>query len=118
MNRWSYSIANDQFGVNEYSPPTPTTPPQRVSEARSKTTPVAVGKTSYCSPGPAAPPFTYSRKLFQEYPTCPVNRPIASIRVRLEAPAKNGMSDGFEPFKSAQLPWASKPNTKAALCQR
>src|SRR3982074_3826221 len=118
MNRWSYSIANDQFGVNEYSPPTPTTPPQRVSEARSKTTPVAVVKPSYLSRVTAAPPFTYSRKLFQEYPTCPVNSPIASIRVRLEGPQTNGQRPGFERFKSAQLPRASKPNTKAALCQR
>src|SRR3977135_4596251 len=113
MNKWSYSVSNDHFGVNEYSPPTPTTPPRRVAEARSKTTPVAVVKPSYLSRVTAAPPFTYSRKLFQEYPTCPVNSPIASIRVRLEAPAKNGISEGFEPFKSAQLPWASKPNTKA-----
>src|SRR5438105_14227990 len=116
MNRLSYSTATDQFGANPNSRPVPTTPPQRVSFAESNSTPVAVTVPRYLSSVTAAPPFTYQRTLFQAYPTWPVNRPNASI---LELFLQAGMKPlTLDPFKSAQSPCASRPNTQPALCQR
>src|SRR5882724_7890035 len=104
----------DQFGANPNSRPVPTAPPQRVSVARSNTTPGF--KPSYLSLVTAAPPFTYQRTLFQAYPTWPVNKPSASILDRLTNGAR--MALVFDPRKLAQSPWASTPNTHALLCQR
>jgi hypothetical protein len=44
LSMWVAPKGADQFGANEYSPPIPTTAPQRVSSARSVRTPVAVNE--------------------------------------------------------------------------
>src|SRR5258708_32805778 len=115
MNSGWYSTATDQFGANPNSSPVPTTPLERVALAESNSAPVAVTVPRYLSSVTAAPPFTYQRTLFQAYPTWPVNRPNASI---LELLAQLGMKPLIlDPFKSAQSPCASRPNTQPALCQ-
>src|SRR5689334_20622449 len=45
IQRWSYSMPNDQFGVKPYSKPTPNVPPQRVAPDVTRPTPVAVSRT-------------------------------------------------------------------------
>src|ERR1700692_2163961 len=110
-------MPTDQFGANPNSRPVPTTPPQRVSFAESNSAPVAVTVPRYLSSVTAAPPFTYQRTLFQVQPIWAVNKPSAST---LELLVQTGMKLlTLDPFKSAQSPCASTPNTQLALlCQR
>src|SRR5579872_6849917 len=81
MKRWSYSIPTDQLGPKPYSNPVPTTPPQRVEFAETRSTPVAVELIAKLVFVTAAPPFTYHSQVSQAKPNWPVKRPIPSSLV-------------------------------------
>ena len=115
-NRWSYSRPTDQFGAKPTSMPVPIAPPQRVSLADRRGAPVAVIAIVLVVGDRGA-------ALHVPEHVVPGIAGLAGEQaesVDLGLVGVAGMSErlALDPLRSAQSPWASRPNTQLPICQR